>query len=439
MDVQVEKTEAYLCKVSISIPADDVEDAFARAFRKVSKGVQIPGFRPGKAPRTLIERQYAPQIAEEVRTQLVEETLFRAIDEAKVMPVSMPRLQLGHLNRNAIFAYTAEVEVRPEIALQKHEGLTYPPHKAVVEDSQVQAELAAMQDQAAQVVPVLDRDVVQDSDVVAMDYVGSIDGVPFEGGMAENALVDISGGGYIAGFAEALVGAKVPGELSFDVTFPEDYNAAHLAGKKATFVAQLKELKKREGPALDDEFAKDMGEESLEALQTKIREQLQSRAESDSDNARRGAVLRNLIEVNPFPLPPSMLEGQLDRVVEGAKARFERMTGQKVQLNDEQVAALRQSSRADAEFQVRSGLLLVEVAKAANIEVSPEEVTADVERIAADAGSEAQRARAFYDDPERREELRYALLEDKVVKHLIACGTEQEEAAELPQAAASEG
>ena len=428
MDVQVEKTEAYLCKVSISIPADDVEDAFNRAFRKVSKGVQIPGFRPGKAPRTLIERQYAPQIAEEVRTQLVEDTLFRAIDQANVLPVSMPRLQLGHLNRNAIFAYTAEVEVRPEITLAQHQGLNVPPPKTTLDEAQVQAELASMQEQAAQLVPVLDRDIVQEGDVVAMDYVGSIDGVPFEGGMAENAMVDVSGGGYIAGFAEALVGAKVPGEHRFDVTFPEDYSAAHLAGKQATFVAQLKELKKRERPALDDEFAKDMGEESLAALEAKVREQLQSRVESDSDNARRAAVLKHLIAVNPFSLPPSMLEGQLDRIVEGAKARFERMTGQRVQLNDEQIGALRQSSRADAEFQVRSGLLLVEVAKAADIAIAPEEVAAEVERIASTAGNEAERARAFYDDTNRREELRYALLEDKVVKYLISHAVESAEA-----------
>jgi trigger factor len=419
LQVEVEKTGSYLCKLSVSIPVGDVNQAFDQAVRRMTKQAQLPGFRQGKIPRTLIEKHFGPQIRSEVQNQLVEDSLFRAIDDKQLAPVAMPRLQLGDLTRDSAFSYTAEVEVRPDIELKTYEGLAAPAADTAIEEGAIDSELEAMQKQAAQTVPVLVRDTVQDGDIVLMDYEGSVDGVPFNGGKAENALVEIGGSGYIPGFAEGLVGAKVPSERDLHVTFPTDYSVDDLKGKAAVFKANLKELKTRELPKLDDEFAKDMGEDSLEALRTKLADGLKARKERDNDNRRRRAVLAALVEANPFEVPPSMVEGQTDRLVASAAARVERMVGQRLQLNAEQLGDLRDNSRADALFQVQSGLLMVEVAKKAGLEVSAEEIDAEVEKIVEGAGEHAGAVREMYVDAERREDVRFRLLEDKVVKHLL--------------------
>lgn len=429
MEVQVEKTGSYLCKVSVSIPAGEVDSAFDKAYRKVSKAAQLPGFRPGKVPRNLIERQFSSQILQEVQNELVEETLFRAMDEKNVAAVNMPRLTLGQLIRGTEFSYTAEVECRPEITLQKYDGLAAPALDNAVAAEAVTEELESMRKQNAQMVPVLLRDQVETGDVVLLDYEGFVDGVPFDGGKAENALVEIGGDGYIPGFSEGLLGARVPGERDVPVTFPTDYNAQELAGKAATFKMQLKELKARELPKLDDEFAKDMGEENLAALQDKITTTLKERKEREAESTRRKAVLKSLVDANPFEVPPSMVESQADRIVAGAHARVERMVGQKLQLNAEQMASLRDNSKEDAEFQVRSGLLLLEVAKAANIEVESDDLEAEIDKMADQAGEHAERMRAFYDDGARRDELRFRLLEDKVVGYLLEHAVVSESAA----------
>ncbi|HET6344365.1 MAG TPA: trigger factor, partial [Myxococcota bacterium] len=296
LQVEVEKTGSYLCKLSVSIPVGDVNQAFDRALRRVTKQAQLPGFRQGKIPRSLVEKHFGSQIRNEVQNQLVENSLFKAMDDKQLAPVAMPRLQLGDLTRDSAFSYTAEVEVRPEIELKSYEGLAAPAVDTSLEDGAVDAELEAMQKQAAQTVPVQERDTVQDGDIVLIDYEGSVDGVPFSGGKAENALVEIGNSGYIPGFAESLVGAKVPSERDLHVTFPTDYSVEDLKGKAAVFKANLKELKTRELPKLDDEFAKDMGEDSLEALRAKIADGLKARKERDSENGRRRAVLASLIE-----------------------------------------------------------------------------------------------------------------------------------------------
>lgn len=420
MDVQVEKTGSYLCKLSVSIPATDVETAFDKALRKIGKQAQLPGFRPGKVPRSVVERQFGAQINQEVQSQLVEDTLFRAMDEQQLTAVAYPRLQnVSELSRGASFSYVAEVEVRPEITMSQWEGLAAPKPDNAIDEAELSKELETMRTQGAQLVPVEGRDEAQDGDVVQVDYAGFIDGVAFDGGKADNALVELGGSGYIPGFAEGLVGAKVPGEREITVTFPADYQATDLAGKEAKFQVKLHELKTRELPKLDDEWAKDMGEDSLEALQGKLRDSLQQRKDAEVLDVRRTAVLKALVAANAFDVPPSMVSSQVERIVAGAAARVERMVGQRMNFTPEQLAGLRSDSMADAEFQVRSGLLMLEVAKAAKLETTDAEVVKEIDTLAKQAGDQAERLRAYYDAAERREELKFRMLEDKVVELLL--------------------
>ena len=420
MELKVEEVNACTRKMVVSVTVDEVNSAYDRALRKISRTVQIPGFRPGKVPRGLMERQYAAAIQEEAQSALVDSTLPAALQQADLNPVVMPRLQVGLVQRGEALQYTAFVEVRPAIELQKWEKLPLAPLNEELDPAKVDQELQEMQKNAAELEPVTDRQDVQDTDVVQMDFEGFIDGTAFAGGKAENAMLEMAAGDYIQGFAEALLGATVPGRKEIVVPFPKDYHAKNLAGKEATFKVDLKELKTRRLPNLDDEFAQDLGEESLEALTQKVRDRLLERHKANQQETRRTAVLQALVAANPIEVPPSMVDSQTERVVENAKSRFERMTGKPMQLTAEQLQSIRQSSVKEADFQVRSGLLMLEVAKVANLEVTDDEVEQDIARMQERSPDHAYQIEMAYNDPERREELRYSLLEDKTVDLLLA-------------------
>ena len=420
MDFSVETTGACARKLTVKATAEHVRAAFDKAQRKVAKSAQLPGFRPGKVPRSLLERHYGPTLQQEAQTQLIEATLYQSLQEAQIVPISTPRVQFDMLVAEQPCTYSAFIEIRPQITLGTYLGLSIPKVTLDVGVGQVDAELDKMRRGQGELTPVQGRDVVQDGDVVQLDYQGFLAGEPFEGGQAENAMVEVGGGEYIAGFAEGLQGATVPGERDVQVTFPANYSATHLAGQTVTFRMKLKELKAHKLPALDDEFAKDMGEDSLAALRAQVQKNLEAEAKQTHDMTRRNHVLKALLEQNPVDAPQSMVESQTDRLVENAALRMERMVGKKVQLDDQQRQSLRQSSVAEADFQVRSGLLLLEVAKAANIKVEAADVDADIERMASDAGDYGDQVRMMYAAKDRREDLEYSLLEDKTVAHLLA-------------------
>jgi trigger factor len=423
MDVQVEKTGAYLVKVTVTLPQSTVDEAFAAALRGVAKQAQLPGFRTGKVPRSLLERHFGAQMHRDVQTKLVENTLFAALDQHSVAAVAMPKVTLGSLTRGAQFRYTAEAEVRPEITLGDYKGLAVTPAETDVQDSEIEAQLTEMRTQAAQMVPVTDRTVAREGDFVLLDYTGSIDGVPFAGGTAQNTLVELGGADYIPGFAEGIVGSEVPGQRDVEVSFPADYNAEQLAGRTAIFAMTFKELKARELPELDEAFAQDMGAQSLVALRQRVRDDIAKRKDEAAETARRREVLKALVAANPFEVPPSMVDSQVEELVASARARVERMTGRKFDLDSQAVAELRGSSRDDAEFMVRSGLLMLEVSRAENITVSDADVDTEVARLVEEAGEQAEMARRYYQDPARRESLNFRLLEDRTVAFLLEHAT----------------
>ncbi len=418
MDVQVEQADKFIHKVSVTVPAADVDKAFADNYKKVAKGAKIPGFRPGKVPKGVLEAHYGAHVQGEVLQQLLDSSLHAALTTKELSPVTQPTVEPGALSRGADFSFTAEVEVQPEISVTKYEGLEVEAVSVAVEDADVEAELKKVAEQSTQMVPVTDRDVAEKGDLVQLDYAGSIDGVPFEGGQAENALLEAGGEGYIAGFAEGLIGAKIPGEITVDVTFPEDYHAENLAGKPAQFKMTLKELKVREVPEMDDEMAKDMGEESLEALKTKIQEGIEHRRKHEAEDQERKNLLQALVQENPFDVAPSMLEEQLDRMVQGAAQQLQQYTGQKMEFSEEELKGLREDQRDEAEFQVRSGLLLMEVSKEAKLEIGMEAVQAEIQSMAERAGDNADRVRSYYSNPQEMMRLHYRLLEERTVDYL---------------------
>lgn len=422
MDVQVEKTGSYLRHVSVTVPAAIVAAALDKALKKVAKTATLPGFRPGHIPASLLEKQFGGQIQQEATNQLIEDTLYKALDANGLMPVGMPRLtSINPLVRGQDNSYRAEVEVKPEIELKTTKGLRVAVAQSAVTDEEVTAKLEKIRDDRALVVPVQDRDIVQTGDSVLLDYEGSVAGVPFDGGKADNAIVEIGGGNFIPGFAEGIVGAKVPGEIVVNVTFPADYGAAELAGKNAAFKMTLKELKTRQRPELDDELAKDMGFDDVASWRKEIQAALVT---EKADKARREteiAVLKELVANNPVELPPSLVQRQAEQMAMQTIQQFQSMYGKNAFPNmQEFYDIILKSNRADAEFQVHSGLLLAEIAEKEGLRATDEEVDAEINTRAAKMADRAEQFKQhYYSSNERMASLRFGLLEAKVIKFLL--------------------
>lgn len=419
MQVELEKTSTVTCTLSITVPASQVDEAFKRAYREVGKNARVPGFRKGKVPPGVLEAHYGPQVRSEAENLLIRESLSDALKQKEVEPVSMPEVDSAEVTKGQDFSYKVQVETSPEITLEKATGFELEEIEVTVDPAKVQEELERLQKKAAQLVPVLDRDVVQEGDVATIDYLGTLNGEPFEGGSAENAMVQVGGEGFIPGFSEGLVGAKVPGERVVSVTFPEDYQAEHLAGQPAEFQVTLRELKKQDLPTLDDEFAQDLGEDSLNALTEKIETQLRERGEQEARSESRKAALQALIDANPFEVPPSMIRNQAEQLVQSAAAQVQAMMGgQQFNLSGAELAQLAEGRMEDAEFQVRSGLLLMEVVKSADISVDDAEIDAEIDSEVARAGEQGPRLAAQLRRPDQRDRVRYQLVEDKALAYV---------------------
>jgi trigger factor len=436
MDVQVEEAGTFYRKLSVTVPQTLVDQAFDSAFKRVAKGARIPGFRPGKAPRSVLQAHYGPQISAEVQDSLVQQHLPSAMAQSEVTPVARPALESASLSKGKDFKFVATVEIQPDIELTKWEGLEIEKVETVVEDAELEARLDSMRQQHSQMVPVEDRTVVESGDFVSMDYEGFIDGEAFEGGKAEGAQIEVGGGSYLPGFEKGVEGATVPSDIEFPVEFPEDYQAENLAGKTATFKATLHELKAKEIPALDDDFAQDVGEDNVEALKAKVSEELMGQKEKQSKDQERQFALKALVAANPFEVAPSVVDEQAERMIQNAAMQMQQMMGYRPQLGQEEIDNLKEENRPMAEEQVRGGLLLMEVTKAAEIEVGEEDIDAEIAQISETSG-QAEQVAAHFKNPQERQNLKYRLLEDRTVDAILEKATRIDPKPE-PEAAPAE-
>jgi trigger factor len=418
MQVQVEQQDAFIKKLSVTVESDRVSGAIDAAFKRVAQKARIPGFRKGKAPRHVLQMHYGSQIDFEVINQLVDQSLPIALAQEQIHAITTHSISPGELKKNANFSYTAEVEVQPDIELTKHEGLEVEKTDFSVSDEAISAELDRMANEQAEFAPIDDRDVIENGDMIVMDYEGFLGDEAFEGGKAEDAAVEVGGGTFLPQFSDGLLGAKVPGEHSFNMTFPEDYQAEHLAGQEVTFKTNLKELKARQVPTIDDEFAKDLGHDDLSALQTKVRTDLEHNAEHQQKEKEKELVLDALIAANPFDLAPAMVEDQLNRMMRNAEAQMQQMFGG-MKLGAEELQGLRENARPNAERQVRGGLLLVEVSKAAKVEVNDEDIDKEIEHILSHAGRNAAMLEARFKEPQERNNIRFKCIEDKTIQWIV--------------------
>lgn len=416
---------AVSSRVEVRIDARRVRKAFDRAYRDLGRQVRVKGFRPGKAPRRVLERLYGSSIAEEIERTLVSETLPDAIEQTGLEPVATPDIEAGPPAPDTDFVYHARVEVKPTIALGSLEGLPATKPRVEVPEEDIERELESLRERNAPLVEEPDGTEVADGHVLSVDFVGRVDGEPFEGGTGRDVEIGIGEGRFIPGFEEQLVGATAGEDRVLSVTFPEDYGNAELAGKQAEFDVHVAAVKKRQIPDLDDEFAKDLGDfDTLDALKERIRADLTEMRERASKAELHRTLLDAALERTPFEVPTGLVEQQLMRQLRSAEQRL----GQSIPEDAlrEQLHRWQHEWRPAAEREVREALLLEAVAADQEIVVEEAEVTARIERMAAEQGVPADRFREALGEDAVAMMARRQLGADKALDFLVSAAKVEE-------------
>ena len=395
MSMKVEKTDkANEVKLSFVIEAQKFDEAIQKAYTKNAKYFTIPGFRKGKAPYKIVERQYGAQIFyEDAFNEVVPEIYEKELNENKIEAVSRPDIDITQMEKGKDLIFTAIVQTKPEVTLGKYKGIELKKIEYTVKEEDIKHELGHMQERNARLVNVEDRPVEKD-DTVVIDFEGFVDGVAFEGGKAEGHELVIGSNTFIPGFEDQIIGMKIDEEKEINVTFPEEYFSKDLAGKEAMFKVKLHEIKKKELPALDDEFAKDVSEfDTLEELKKSIKEKLEeqntSRAKYETEDAAIKAVCDNV----KIEIPSGMVETETDNMIRDIEQRLMYQglnLTQYLQMMQKTEADMRKEFEEQATQTVKTKLVLEAIIKAEKIEASEDEIKAKAEEMAKNYGRDAE-------------------------------------------------
>ncbi|MFG6119003.1 trigger factor [Thalassobacillus sp. B23F22_16] len=387
MSAKWEKKEGNQGVLTVEVPAEEFDRALDQAFKKVVKQVQVPGFRKGKMPRKLFEQRFGVEsLYQDALDIVLPEAYMNAVQETEIEPVDRPEVDVQEIEKGKGVTFTAEVTVKPEVELGEYKGLEVEEMNTEVTDEDVDNELKTLQEKQAELVVKEDAEV-EEGDTVVMDFEGFVDGEAFEGGQADNYSLEIGSGSFIPGFEEQLQGKKAGEEVDVVVTFPEEYHAEELAGKEATFKVTIHEVKGKELPELDDEFAKDVDEEveSLDELKKKTRERLEEQKKTDAENNKKDSLVQQASENASVEIPSAMVDTELDRMIQEFEQRLQMQGMTKdmyFQFTGSDEDGLREQMKEDAEKRVKTNLTLEAIANAENIEVTDEDVNSELEKMA---------------------------------------------------------
>lgn len=411
MQVSVEKLSPVLVEFQVEVPADRVKKEVDKAYQSLQRTAKVRGFRPGKAPRDVLAQLFGDRVAMDVTQRLVDDTLPKALSEQQVQPLSQPSIEPRKLESNASFHYKARFEVRPEIEKVVYEGLEAKRPKADVTDELIDAELEELRQAHGTLVEPEPARPAKSGDIVTMDFTIDIDGKPIEEAGAQGMQVEIGLGQLLPGLEEGLVGMSVGDKKDITLTLPETHPRAEFRSKAAVFHVEVMEIKERQFPTLDDEFAKDVGDhESLAALKEATRARLEKQLKQQSTDAVAEQLVVDLCRKNPIPIPSALVEQQC-RMTETELSQQARRQGQNIRITDEMHARIHD----DAETKVRAGLLMAEIAKEAQIQVTDEDIEKGYAELAEQTGKQVAKVKAEYRDPKRREILLAMILEDKIL------------------------
>ncbi|WP_442595310.1 trigger factor [Neobacillus sp. D3-1R] len=387
MSAKWEKLEGNRGVLTVEVEAAEVTKGLDAAFQKVVKKVNVPGFRKGKMPRGLFEQRFGVEsLYQDALDILLPEAYANAIVETGIEPVDRPEIDIEKMEKGQNLVFKATVTVKPEIKLGDYKGLEVEAFDTTVTDEDVEKEIKSLQERQAELV-VKEEGTAANGDTVVIDFEGFVDGVAFEGGKAENYSLELGSGSFIPGFEEQLVGTATGESKDVEVSFPEEYHAAELAGKPAVFKVTVHEIKGKELPALDDEFAKDVDEEveSLDALKEKIKNRLVEDKNHQAEHHVRDAVVEAAAKNAEVEIPEVMVETEVDRMMNEFEQRLQ-MQGMNLELyfqfSGQDESALREQMKEEALNRVRVNLTLEAIAKAENIEATDEDVQNELQKMA---------------------------------------------------------
>lgn len=386
MSLQVEKLEGNMAKLTIEASAEDFEKAVEKAYQRSKSKVSVPGFRKGKVPRKIIEKMYGKEIFyEDAANIAIPSAYAAAVDECTEEIVSQPTIEIVQLEAGKPFIFTAEVALKPDVTLGKYKEVEVDKIDISVTEEEIDTAIDKERERNARTISVDDR-AVQDGDMIVLDYEGFVDGETFEGGKDENYPLTIGSNTFIPGFEEQLIGAEIDKKVDVNVTFPEDYHAAELAGKSALFQCTVREIKEKELPDLDDEFASEVSEfDTLAEYREDVKKKLTLKKEEEAKIEKEGRVVDAIIADAQMDIPEAMLMTQQRQMVDDFAQRI-RMQGitidQYFQFTGLTKEALLEQMKPQAEQQIKSRLVLEAVAKAENLEASEEEYTDEIKKMA---------------------------------------------------------
>ena len=422
MSVQVENLEHNMAKLTITVSAEEVEKALQAAYLKQRSKISLPGFRKGKVPRQMIEKMYGPEVFyDEAANHMISEAYGKAYDECELEIASQPTIDVVQLEKGKDFIFTAEVAVKPEVKLGEYKGLDVQMDSVEVADEEVEAKLKEAQEQNAREITVEDR-AVQDGDIITLNYAGTVDGVAFDGGTAENQQLVIGSHTFIDNFEEQLIGVEIGGEKDVEVTFPEEYHAPDLAGKAAVFHVEVLGIKEKQLPEIDDDFAQDTTEfDTLEEYKNDIKEKLATAKEEQAKSAAENALIEQIVESSEMDIPDAMVDFQVDQMVDEFKQRLSYQglsLEQYVQFSGQNMDALRENMKGDALKRVQGSLVLEAIVAAENIEANEEDLKKEFEKMAQMYQMEASQIEGMIPE-EQKENMKKDIAVQKAVEFVL--------------------
>jgi len=417
MKFDVEELSSVKKKINVVLPKEMLSDKIDKAYRKLAKTAKVKGFRPGKAPRSVLEKSYGGQVVEDVMNEVIQEGYSRAVEEKGLQPVSYPHFGGEPYREGEDYSFSLSLEVRPEIEPKDYKGIKITREKVGVADDEVNAQLEQMRKSLGTRRPVEGRGI-EKGDFVTFDFEGFVDGKAMDRGRAEDATLEIGSGQFIPGFEDGMLGMKKGETGDVRATFPEDYHSKDVAGKEALFKVNIKNISSTELPALDDDLAKDLGDyKGLDELKERISADLLAQKEEAATRKAQGDIVDAIFEKNPFDVPDAMVQRRVD-------ARIEEIRRQMAQLNmpeedvAAQISAMGDELRLEAEKGVRGGILLEAVAGKEGIKVGEEDIEAHFSEMAAKSGRDVEEMKKHYG--EHMEYLVGTLMDKKILDFLMS-------------------
>ena len=386
MSLQVEKMEKNMAKLTIEVAAEDLEKAMQNAYQKAKGRISIPGFRKGKAPRKMIEQMYGKGVfLEDAVNALIPEHYSKALAECDLEIVSQPTIDITQAEPGKALIFTAEVATKPEVTLGDYKGVEVPKTEINVTDEDVDVEIKKEQEKNSRTINVEDRGA-QLQDVVTIDFEGSVDGVPFDGGQATEYPLTLGSNTFIPGFEDQLVGAKVGDDVDVKVTFPEEYQAKELAGKEAVFKCAVKKIEAKELPELDDDFAKDVSEfDTLAEYKEHVKTNLEDKKADEAKRAKEDAAVDKAIENAQMDIPEAMLKTQCRQMLDDFSRRMQSQglsMEQYFQFTGMTADKMMEDMKPQALKRIQTRLVLEKVAEVENIQPTEEEVNEEIAKMA---------------------------------------------------------